>query len=196
MATPAQITANIANAQHSTGPRTEEGKQRAAANSTSHGLTGTFSVLSHENQSEFDLVREHLIEEFQAETEHERFLVDQMAQARWRISRVDRIENCALDQMTKGGDPKLDPDGRIAAHMLANGAAILSSLQRYRTASQNAYTKFYKLLCDSRAARVARRTAANIDQSIAMLINAPMPATPSTHTGPRMPLSQNPYLRL
>ena len=184
MATATQIPANIASPQHPT------------ANSAKPGLNGASAVLSHENQSEFNLILEHLIEEFQAETEHERFLVEQMAQARWRISRIDRIETAAFDQMTKGGDPQLDPDGRIAAHMLTNGAAILSSLQRYRTAAQNSYAKCYKLLCDSRAVRVARRTAANIDASIARIINAPMPAAPSTFSGPRMPLSQNPNLRL
>jgi hypothetical protein len=33
MATASQITANIANAQHSTGPRTDEGKAASAQNS-------------------------------------------------------------------------------------------------------------------------------------------------------------------
>ena len=39
MATQAQILANQANAQHSTGPKTEEGKARASRNHTKHGLT-------------------------------------------------------------------------------------------------------------------------------------------------------------
>ncbi len=39
MATPAQILANQANAQHSTGPKTEEGKARSSRNNTKHGLT-------------------------------------------------------------------------------------------------------------------------------------------------------------
>ncbi len=39
MATQAQILANQANAQHSTGPQTEEGKARASRNNTRHGLT-------------------------------------------------------------------------------------------------------------------------------------------------------------
>ena len=39
MATQAQILANQANAQHSTGPKTEEGKARASRNNTKHGLT-------------------------------------------------------------------------------------------------------------------------------------------------------------
>ena len=38
MASPAQIAANRANAQRSTGPRTEQGKARAASSSFKHGL--------------------------------------------------------------------------------------------------------------------------------------------------------------
>ena len=195
MATAAQIAANIANAQHSTGPRSDEGKQRAAANSIKHGLNGTFAVLGHENHSEFDVLVHSLLEEFEVETPHERFLVEQMAQASWRISRIDRIENAALDQIVMAGNPELDADARIAAHLLANGVAILTSLQRYRTAAQNAYAKFFKLLCDSRGVRIARRATADIDKSIGLIVNAPMPVAPSAYTGPRTTPGQNP-LRL
>ena len=38
MATPAQIAANTANAQRSTGPRTEAGKSITSQNATTHGL--------------------------------------------------------------------------------------------------------------------------------------------------------------
>ena len=40
MSTKAQTTANIANAQHSTGPKTESGKAASSLNHLSHGLTG------------------------------------------------------------------------------------------------------------------------------------------------------------
>ena len=46
MSTAAQLDANRANAQQSTGPRTEEGKQRAALNSVTHGFTGQTLMLT------------------------------------------------------------------------------------------------------------------------------------------------------
>ncbi len=45
MATPAQIIANAANAQHSTGSTTPEGKTRSAANSTKLGFHAKQAVL-------------------------------------------------------------------------------------------------------------------------------------------------------
>ena len=197
MATTAQTAANIANAQHSTGPRSDEGKQRAAANSTKHGLSSAFTVLSYENRAEFEQLIEDLTAEFNAETEHEQFLVAQMAQAQWRIARVDRIENATLEQMMESGDPTLDADTRIAAHLLDKGAAVLSAFQRYRTAAQNSYIKCCKLLADSIADRIAHLTVARIDQSISRRINAPLPAGPAQpKPGPRFHVAPGENLAL
>src|SRR6516225_1254163 len=45
MASSAQVVANIENATHSTGPRTEEGKARASQNAIKHGLTSNRCLL-------------------------------------------------------------------------------------------------------------------------------------------------------
>jgi hypothetical protein len=51
MSTEAQISANQANSQNSTGPKTEAGKTASAQNSWKHGLTvGVFRVLATEDQ--------------------------------------------------------------------------------------------------------------------------------------------------
>ena len=55
MTSAAQIEANSANAQLSTGPRTPEGKARSAANSTKLGLYASQAVLlTEEDRTEFD----------------------------------------------------------------------------------------------------------------------------------------------
>ena len=54
MATTAQVLANRANAQHSTGPRSDAGKAAASQNATSHGLSSSsFALLPHENEEDF-----------------------------------------------------------------------------------------------------------------------------------------------
>ena len=51
---PAQLAANAANAQNSTGPRTSEGKTRSSQNSYKHGLTAREVVIAPGEQEEFD----------------------------------------------------------------------------------------------------------------------------------------------
>src|SRR5438874_2144942 len=104
----AQITANQQNANLSTGPKTLEGKGAAARNATKHGLSGAFTVLPHEDQDEFDILLACLRDEFKPAGEHERFLVEQMAQSRWRLARARRLENAMFEQMLKGYIPADD----------------------------------------------------------------------------------------
>src|SRR6516165_12780987 len=102
MATPAQITANQMNATHSTGPKTPEGKAAAARNATRHGLSGAFTVLPHEDQEEFDILLACFRDEFRPANQHECFLIEQMAQSRWRLARARRLESAMFDRMVLG----------------------------------------------------------------------------------------------
>ena len=122
MASSAQILANQKNALLSTGPKTPEGKSAAARNSIKHGLSGAFTVLPHEDQDEFDILLACLRDEMAPANEHESFLVEQMAQSRWRLRRLQRLENAALELLMEieQGSPleTLDSDHRIAARMI------------------------------------------------------------------------------
>ncbi len=158
MATAAQITANQQNAVHSTGPKTPEGKAAAARNSTKHGLSGAFSVLPHEDQDEFDILLACLRDEFQPATQHETFLVEQMAQSRWRLARARRLETALFDQMLKGFIPE-DDDQRIAAKLMSGGDRALATLQRYATAAERSYYKAHAELLKSRKAQTEPKAA-------------------------------------
>src|ERR1035438_5174370 len=50
-ASPARKSANTANAQLSTGPRTPEGKSRSAQNASKHGLTAADLVIGPEDRA-------------------------------------------------------------------------------------------------------------------------------------------------
>jgi hypothetical protein len=54
MATAAQIEANQRNAQKSTGPRTEEGKNRSRLNALDHGCRANLMVLPTEVFGEYE----------------------------------------------------------------------------------------------------------------------------------------------
>jgi hypothetical protein len=50
---PAQLAANRADSQHSTGAKTAAGKETVSFNAFRHGLAGRFVILPHENECEF-----------------------------------------------------------------------------------------------------------------------------------------------
>src|SRR5580698_9604622 len=54
MSSTAQFEANFANAQKSTGPRTEKGKHRTRLNAYRHGLTGQINLLTADEHEAFD----------------------------------------------------------------------------------------------------------------------------------------------
>ena len=159
MATASQITANQHNAQRSTGPITPEGKAAVSQNAFNHGLTAPFSVLPHEDQDEFDALLESYRDEFQPTGYHQNFMVNQMAQSRWKLARVQRLEACFLEQMLDPAAPPTTPDGRIVANMLKRSNDPLAAFQRYTAAAERSYYKahheFQAALKDARAKETA-----------------------------------------
>ena len=153
MATAAQIDANQQNATHSTGPKTPEGKAAAARNATRHGLSGAFAVLPHEDQDEFDILLACLRDEFHPANQHETFLVEQMAQSRWRLSRARRLETAMFETMLLGEVNDADPDRQLAAKLLFGGDRALATIQRYATAAERSYYKAHAELMKSRPLR-------------------------------------------
>ncbi len=100
-ATPAQHTANQQNAQHSTGPRTIEGKAKSSCNSSTHGLCGTrFRLLHFESQEEYDELEAGLMAEHGATTLTETLLVRKMAQSWWLRERAQFFIDTLLPDET------------------------------------------------------------------------------------------------
>ena len=197
MATPAQITANQQNASHSTGPKTPEGKAAAARNATKHGLSGAVTVLPHEDQDEFDILLACLRDEFHPASQHESFLVEQMTQSRWRLSRARRLETAIFDQMLLGEMSDADPDRQIATKLLAGGDRALATIQRYASAAERSYYKAHTELLKSRQARNEAKTVEDLDAAvIGRIINAPPPVRNEPKPGPRFCTSPGENLAL
>ena len=92
MSTEAQITANRANAQSSTGPVSDQGKARAARNSTTLGL---FSTTAFVAPDERDTYNEHCASwqsRLFAKGPIEELLGNEIVQAAWRLERCTSIE--------------------------------------------------------------------------------------------------------
>jgi hypothetical protein len=87
---------NRANSEHSTGPRTDPGKQRSSLNALRHGLTARTAVLPTEDRATFDQHCRGFFEEFQPATPTENHLVQELADTSWRLRRVPLIEATLL----------------------------------------------------------------------------------------------------
>ena len=99
MATELQILANRRNAQKSTGPRTSEGKAAVSQNAVKHGLLARQDVISLESQADFDLYREQMLSELAPASPMESMLAERIVTLSWRLKRVCRIQNQAIDAL-------------------------------------------------------------------------------------------------
>ena len=109
MSTPAQVAANQTNAQHSSGPRTEEGKAASSQNNFRHGFTGSFQVLDWERQEDFTDLLARFCTEHQPTNPYETVLVERMAQHFWLSGRALRLQDQCLrpDLSAEEADKKL-----------------------------------------------------------------------------------------
>ncbi|MBI4889381.1 MAG: hypothetical protein HY821_02070, partial [Acidobacteria bacterium] len=132
MASAAQILANQANAQLSTGPKSPEGKARSAANSTKDGLTSANPVVDSHQSEEFHSYRQALENDTHPEgpIEHEYF--HRLLTAGWNLRRARTLESELLDKTNPSTD---DQD-----------AARLHRIARYRRELERTYDRALKQL--------------------------------------------------
>ena len=92
----ARIEANRANAKFSTGPRSNEGKQRSASNALRHGLTSQKPVLPTEDPQAHRKFCDEFIADLKPKGALEHQLVQNMADTQWRLNRCRAIEQSIL----------------------------------------------------------------------------------------------------
>src|SRR5476651_436521 len=92
MATQNQIEANRRNAQHSTGPRTAQGKAASTMNALKSGIDAESSVIPGEDAAALATLTERFYQDCQPQTIIESTLVDNIIRASWRLRRFDRID--------------------------------------------------------------------------------------------------------
>jgi hypothetical protein len=84
--------ANRANARHSTGPKTPEGKRAVRLNGLQHGLLSQDVVLPGEDENAFELLRNEVHADFSPSGPVETFLADRVVNTLWRLRRLERAE--------------------------------------------------------------------------------------------------------
>lgn len=111
------------------GPKTPEGRARAALNATKHGLRArNFALLPHEDPAAFEALAQAARETYRPACPIERELVEAIVVALWREMRADRLEGEVLADI-----PPVDESRSCGSDLLEDRhRASLATLLRYR----------------------------------------------------------------
>ena len=143
MATPAQLTANRANAQRSTGPRSVEGKSVSRFNALKHGVDAASITLPGEDPNAYQSLADAYDETYPTETVIQRFLIDSLVRADWHKKRLQRLE---ADLIRKALDDT--PGATLIDVMLSDSPAakLLARIQRQIAAHERAWFRAHREL--------------------------------------------------
>jgi hypothetical protein len=112
---------NRANAQKSTGPRTESGKQRASQNSLSHGLTARNPLLPSEDRDEYLAFTLQFFDALSPQGPVETQLCQTLADCSWKSNRGMSCEQhllaCAVPAAAAESSAALDASVRTLANI-------------------------------------------------------------------------------
>jgi len=121
-----QQAANRRNAQHSTGPKTPEGKEAIRFNALTYGLRTRATILESENAADYSRLWDELEAEWQPQTCTERCYLETMVTSQWLLRRVAGSEAKVYTELDFG-------EKQFA--MLAQVAKLRAQLERsFRTA--------------------------------------------------------------
>ena len=161
MATNAQITAAVANAQLSTGPRSSEGKAISSMNATKLGLFAQSPILPGEDPEQLAALTREYIEEYKPKTPTERALIDELVLADWFKRRYRRIE-AEVIQARFDALPEEDRNQHALGKIFiqdGEGPKLLDKIFRRQQAASRQYRRALMDLREAIAQRVLAEPA-------------------------------------
>ena len=176
----AQLAANRANAQLSTGPTSPEGREKSSQNRITHGLAGTFRLLGWEDPDQFQDLAKSFYNEHQPNSDSERRLVDSMVQHFWLMQRALTLQDQLMTH------PELDHKtfGLYLRYQTTNERAYyrakreLATQRKDQARQQNGFES-QKRQQEAHEAKTrltnARAQAAEIENEVKSTMEAPLP---------------------
>jgi hypothetical protein len=144
MASPAQITANRANALLSTGPATPETKSAVRHNAIKYGIHAKSLIIPGEDPEEFEAFKKFQQDACKPHDTAEQQCVDQLVMNLWRLNRLQNAEaeiwasamekGATLGDALESKSPLLDRVGRMIDRLQRSIRQITKELQRLQTA--------------------------------------------------------------
>jgi hypothetical protein len=178
MATEKQIAANRANAQHCTGPKTEEGKANSSKNSFKHGLDAKSEIIRYEKREDYDKLIAEYYARFNPATPEERALVDDLIKSEWHGRRFHAVDALVLDRAIENV-----PSGNLGI-AYTNCAATLSRVERRINSAQRNFQRALKQLLELQANRPELSAVPEAAQTETTQ-NPPEPDTQNTTLNPK-----------
>jgi hypothetical protein len=148
-----RLAANRANAQLSTGPRTEAGKAVSSLNAVKTGLTGRAVLLPSEDAEAYETHLLQYVDAFAPVSARETELVQSLADTQWRLNRIPNLEaglfalgrmRCA-ELFTEEQNPQIRR-AMIDAHILVEDAKHFKNLHLQESRLSHRYNKDLKAL--------------------------------------------------
>lgn len=161
-----QLNANRANAKKSTGPKSPQGKQTAALNSTTHGLHSRRYIVEPHQQQDFSNLQQTLRAEILPLGALETDAFQQLLHAAWQLRRSDLLES-QIHSPTDSNETQL---------------AQLERLARLRASLERSYQRAWRRLRELQNARAAEQKLSNpaalAHAALTPLANPPKPSQP------------------
>lgn len=161
MASEKQIAANQRNAQLSTGPKTDAGRNASRMNSYTHGLTGHLDFRTPEEQAAHDKFCAGIVSSLAPADGIERQFAQSVAEDHWRLNKGRSIENnlfalsCSfLDDIDETDDPGIEK-ALADVRTFTTNPERFQLLTTYERRIHSSMTKSLKQLTDLQATRRA-----------------------------------------
>jgi hypothetical protein len=177
MPTDKQLTANRANAQKSTGPRTTSGKAASRYHAVKHGIFSRTQIMFDEKADDLTDLAAEYHDHYHPATPEERFLVDTLIHNEWRLRRMRRVEAELWDVATNFFlAENAEATTCSSGDAFSRGESTFDRLQRMVNACERNY---------HRAARELRRLQAERAQSEPAEVPEPIEVEPENHPQPQ-----------
>ena len=154
-----------------------------------------FTVLAHENQAEFDRLLAAHRAEHRPTTEHQKFLVAQLAFNQWLLERARRFESRALDLLAGAEPDSADPDSRIVARMLETNPKALAAIQNSAVQAERSYYRAWRELMKSKIDGIEADYQKQVVTAAERLVRNSCSAPSSARTNEPDPPKTKPSLR-
>jgi hypothetical protein len=141
MSTQAQIDANRQNAKKSTGPKSEEGRTKSAANSTRHGLTANPTTIFENNpyeRSQYDCLKAKLLKQCLPEGELELQTFERYVFALFQVDRARQMEIDAQDRWSN------EPNSEILFNQMERILKLCAAQERRADRALKELTKLQR----------------------------------------------------